>query len=575
MRSWEPNAIEARYAVTTRARVIEGGVADGVALGERVALELGGEDAKQLLKQLRVVLPVEPFHCMCLGDWGVELYVRDRRVVTIGLHHGRSLRVDGWRSDAMLADGEGLLRFLAERGLAEPLAAFEEDRRTGERFAKARERWLAAVPPEIAPVLASLEGHGPGRHLRPGEPDVVAALAKMNAPARSLLRWYGSALGPWSGFPSYETVAEALLKELGVEPVIAAAEETSDESELFAAARFIGRFDAPPKERRLLSAELAARLRAVTDRLGDDDARKRIAAALRPLEVPKAGPCIGRSESSRDFAAVVATDAGVVALDGPELVLLGAERRVIAADLARVGAVAAWGHRVVLTLLDRAEVVAVDVTTGAQRTLAEDVPEARHVAALGERVVWMEKRGNSYVVRDRERKWGKEHVPCRDLHLVGDAPVWDRAVGSWWGTDPGFKSEVVTVTSKGKLTVLTRARGSQCAPRFNADARRVVTFADHDATLVSDGRERSLGLERRIEHATFDGDTLWAIALSEDRWQAELLRIDLVTGAVKSLLQYRRALYYRERLSVAAGRVVWNAGGEAFSVATSPDTATA
>jgi hypothetical protein len=109
------------------------------------------------------------------------------------------------------------------------------------QFEAAQVRWQAAMPPGFAPLWLNDEqkmmnlifvfndtmGHG-----RPQQP--LAAIALMapflttlvhDYPATddqilALLSWYGSGLGPWSGFPSYEEFASHLLDTYPVSEII-------------------------------------------------------------------------------------------------------------------------------------------------------------------------------------------------------------------------------------------------------------------------------------------------------------------------------------------------------------------
>ena len=573
--------VDELFASATRARIIEGGVADGVALGKRIALELSGGKARELVERLQVVPVKQPFHCMCLGDWGIELFEGDARLTTVGLHHGRSIRIDGRASDELLRDGEGLLRLLADQGLKEPLAAFEEDRQAADRSAQARKRWLRATPEPLREMLSVLEGDSGGRLLRAGDPDLREALARLEAAdedvTHALLNWYAAGMGPWSGYPSYEGVACALLPELGAERVVQAAEAARGEGELFAAARFIARWDAPPKERRLVSDALAARLKEVTQRHGNADACARLEAGLAPLETKAGGPSIGRSDNARDFAFVVAVDMPglertVVALDGPELLLLApGERRVLRDDLTSVGAIATHGGRVVISRLDTLELAEVDLETGEVETLCSTGAEVRCLAITGERVVWIE-RGDASVVRELGRKtpWAQHDLHAWDLRIPGPAPIWGRPHAPGWTMGKHYQTEIVTVDTNGKTRRLARFTGdeSYVYPCFDVDPRRLACTTGHDVTVVNreTGDKRSLGLARRVQNVALDGDTLWVIAWTEDRYGGELLRVNLPSGRIDKQLSYKRMLYHQEQLSIGATQVAWGLGGEALCV---------
>ena len=212
-----------------------------------------------------------------------------------------------------------------------------------------------------------------------------------------------------------------------------------------------------------------------------------------------------------------------------------------------------------------------DVSEAKLETLVADVPEARSLAVSGERVVWIEKR-DGWRVRElgRDAPWAKVNDRAWDLRIAGDAPIWGRARSSLFGGNAPYETEIVTVGETGKLQSLGRFVGDEnyVYPRFDADARRIACLTGRDVTIVDrqSGAQCPLGLARRIESVALDGDALWVIALGEDRYSGELLRVDLQTGAAESRLSYRRMLFHQERLSLAAAQVAWNVGGEALSV---------
>jgi hypothetical protein len=64
------------------------------------------------------------FHCMCDGTPSIEFYRGEALILTLGLHHGRSLRwSEGWPGDGLLApESAGLfVKWLASRGVRGPL----------------------------------------------------------------------------------------------------------------------------------------------------------------------------------------------------------------------------------------------------------------------------------------------------------------------------------------------------------------------------------------------------------------------------------------------------------------------
>lgn len=264
-----------------------------------VVPELGGQEllvvdepaaVRELARLLKIVPPAAPFHCMCPGDQLVELSIPWRRDVAVTLHHGRSIRWQRWGSDALLADGEALLRWLADHGVPAPLQAWQDDRRRADQDRLAWQAWRGAAPPALAafvdsPELASIGNpEYPPRQLLLALMALRAACPDERAAILALLDWYGSSGGPWSGFPSYQAVPEAMLlrhptgalvEALGVEPLVPARAEGA--ARLFGSWWF-GRLR--PGEASSLPQGLRKTLMDHVSAHGDDDKRARLAHAL-------------------------------------------------------------------------------------------------------------------------------------------------------------------------------------------------------------------------------------------------------------------------------------------------------
>lgn len=230
-------SLDQLFGKVTRARVLDGGVLKGKALGSGVLLEVSDADELASLRgRMSIIEDRNTFcHCLCLGDQALEFYAGRRRKAIIGLHHGRSLRWDGyWRYDALLSDGRGLLNWLADRGVEGPLAAYEESERRAEEYRQATLNWRRSMPRCLRPFWDSGEMQVPDvtafvtyqelQKSSPGAPaadsnnslaPLLKALAREypdeTARLLALFQWFGSGEGKWSGFPSYESVAEMLL----------------------------------------------------------------------------------------------------------------------------------------------------------------------------------------------------------------------------------------------------------------------------------------------------------------------------------------------------------------------------
>lgn len=135
-----------RLKKADRIRVRTGGVCHREEAQEKTIFE--SRDA-QVLGELAAHLGVNEkgsgFHCMCCGNPTFEFYTGTELVVTLGFHHGQSVRWSGgvWPGDGLLAEGNGeyLCKWLAEKGEDGPLKEFRDSqlrakaaRRRGMRY---------------------------------------------------------------------------------------------------------------------------------------------------------------------------------------------------------------------------------------------------------------------------------------------------------------------------------------------------------------------------------------------------------------------------------------------------------
>lgn len=181
-----------------------------------VLLEVETEELAELRGTLTIIDPVERFHCMCKGDYAIELHGLLHPIGVVSFHHGISLRIDGWNSDAKLAVGPAFFDFLAKRGITEPAEAYERDLVAQVDRELGVERWTSAKPD-------------------------LDALGRDAASARALFHWLAFGKGAWSGYPSYEDEPLKLLEKFPAEVLIEAASATDlTEEELRGAARYFG-----------------------------------------------------------------------------------------------------------------------------------------------------------------------------------------------------------------------------------------------------------------------------------------------------------------------------------------------
>ncbi len=231
---------------------------------------------------------VQAFHCMCIGDFAIELHDASGLLGVLTFHHGVSIRWDRWKaSDALLQDGPAVLDWLASIGVTQPLELFREDERRREESAVAQARWLDAMPPSLRPVWR-VDGYGqvevePLREaLRTAYPDVQERIL-------ALLRWFGSGKGPWSGFPSYEEAVEQLLLDYPTHALLEAlAGREPSPQELEGAARLFAGWNfgqQRSKDRSLIPPALRERLLEQALTSEDEDKRARARHAFDSLSM--------------------------------------------------------------------------------------------------------------------------------------------------------------------------------------------------------------------------------------------------------------------------------------------------
>lgn len=120
------NRLQELFLSVDKVLIKKGGVYNNKAIGQEIGLAFENpKDISEFVERLDVEEPHEVRYCMCAGSYAIELYSGEKLKATIGLHHGKAIRYIGWKGDAELNDGKGLVEWLAEKGYKEPLLDFE------------------------------------------------------------------------------------------------------------------------------------------------------------------------------------------------------------------------------------------------------------------------------------------------------------------------------------------------------------------------------------------------------------------------------------------------------------------
>jgi len=266
----------------TRLRVRTGGTCHRNPEKEKTLLDLRETDEiAEVIANITIDPNENGFHCMCCGGPTLEFYRGDELLAMLGYHHGLSLRWPNgnWAGDGLLTESarDFLISWLEEHGVSGPKEEYEYGLRIQKQAAVSQKRWLAAMPTSLKPFWESMSGG-----LASSE-EMNETLSKQFPDPQqrilTLLQWYGSGRGPWSGFPAYESFAAELLLFHKTEAILDAirnAELTEEQIEgvarLFAGWHFSQQ---RPDDLRLVPDDLKQQLLEHSLRSEDEDKRGR------------------------------------------------------------------------------------------------------------------------------------------------------------------------------------------------------------------------------------------------------------------------------------------------------------
>jgi hypothetical protein len=241
-------------------------------------------DLDALKAAVAVKEPVEWLRCKCDGTTAVALYAGKERIGRITNHHAKLVRCSLWTSDAPLASAEAFLAWFDERGIAEPRAEHDEARARAMAWDDSRRKWRQAMPPALRPHGEEIFRAFPGRDIGPLRKTLAQKMPNQPERIRALFAWYGSGQGPWSGYPSYEELAEQLLLDYPTKDLLAAIKgrqltgtQTEGVARLFGGWTFS---QLRGQDLALLPAELKSRLLKHSMASPDEDKRRRAQKAF-------------------------------------------------------------------------------------------------------------------------------------------------------------------------------------------------------------------------------------------------------------------------------------------------------
>jgi hypothetical protein len=221
-------------------------------------------------------------HCMCDGTLLFELSGGEVPG-DVSLHHGVTVWWEPFFDNAQLVSPDAIMDWLSSRGITFVRDEYEKARGRSADHARAAERWQFAMPRSLRPFFDDMRGGAPPH--AEWRIAIAAEFPDTDVRARVLLEWYGSGLGPWSGFPAYEGVAENLLLELPLGVLVRAfAREPRSKQVVEGMARLFGGWPfgkRRPKDLAQLPADIKRHLLEHGLRSDDDDKKQRARHAFR------------------------------------------------------------------------------------------------------------------------------------------------------------------------------------------------------------------------------------------------------------------------------------------------------
>jgi hypothetical protein len=235
------------------------------------------------LSELKTAISIEPpegtFHCLCIPFMGIQLLWKKEKLGTILVYpNGITIGFTYWSSDARILDKEKWLHWFDARNMEGPRKAVEEDEELDKQTRANEARWVAAMPASLRPVWSKfIAATFPGQPIdtKSLDQELIKEFPDSNRRVRALMSWFGSGAGPWSGFPSYESVPEEMLLEYPTLELLAAIQDQSmTEIEQEGAARlFAGWYfnQRRPEDNQLIPADLKRTLLEHSLKSTDED----------------------------------------------------------------------------------------------------------------------------------------------------------------------------------------------------------------------------------------------------------------------------------------------------------------
>jgi len=208
-------------------RIKSDGVHDDKALSSDIVLMIDEiSKVEDFKKVLAINEPTKDFHCMCLGDYAIELLKGNELKSTIGFHHGVSIRFHQWTGDAELKYPNELLELLFDLGLKEPLEQKKLDFERSVESEKESNKWLSNSPKSFSKYWSEINDFDES-YISQLKKDLKREFDNEKDLIIALLKSFGTSNNLWSAYPMYESISQKFLNEHELQDIINAFQESN------------------------------------------------------------------------------------------------------------------------------------------------------------------------------------------------------------------------------------------------------------------------------------------------------------------------------------------------------------
>ena len=222
------------------------------------------------------------------ADTLIVLYKDDKELISFLNAGGTGVATKIVNGVYLSVDIEKWQAWFDKRGMEFVRKDYDEAVSQAKIYEENERRWFEAMPRGVKKALEETKPETIAI-IKPEYPKLEIALKteypKQVHRIRALLHWYGSGSGQWSGYPSYESVAETALLKYRTSDLLAAIKSGSlSETQKEGAARLFASWDfnrTRPNDGKLINKKLKAMLLEHVLKSSDEDKRERALAHLK------------------------------------------------------------------------------------------------------------------------------------------------------------------------------------------------------------------------------------------------------------------------------------------------------